>query len=142
MSFPGLKTLPIKRAPQARVIALLFLIVALAPAACNYVRGFDFARGQRMTGGNPELGRTKLARHSCVSCHVIPGLPNTGASLAPPLGSWSGRRKFLESVPNTPANLETWIENPSHMKPGTNMPDMNVSPEDSRDMAAYVYSIN
>ena len=119
---------------------LLMLIVALP--ACNWFRDFDFERGARLTGGNPELGRKKLAQRSCSSCHVIPGVPRAQGKNAPSLAGWSGRRTFLNTYPNTPENLEKWLQTPSHRKPGTTMPDMNISPQDSRDMAAYLFSIN
>ncbi|MGD0822963.1 MAG: hypothetical protein ABR908_00165 [Terriglobales bacterium] len=51
------------------------LTLALALSGCNWFRDFDFARGARLTGGNPEAGRKKLAMHSCGSCHFIPGVP-------------------------------------------------------------------
>lgn len=119
---------------------LLALLVALP--ACNLLREFDFKRGARMTGGNPELGRKRLAQHSCVSCHVIPGVPRGDGKSAQSLAHWHGRRTFLNTYENTPENLEKWLETPSHRKPGTAMPDLNVSPQDSRDMAAYLFSIN
>jgi cytochrome c2 len=122
--------------------AFILLALFLAFFAWNYFRNFNFSRGARMTGGNPELGRQKLAQHSCVSCHMIPGVPNANGTLAPSLASWSKHPKLLDSYPNTPANLESWLQHPSHFKPGTTMPDMDVSPRDSRDMAAYLYSIN
>jgi cytochrome c2 len=109
---------------------------------CNYFRDLDFARGARLTGGDPQSGRKKLGDHSCVSCHVIPGVPNATGTLAPSLASWSKQRKIVDTFPNTSANLRRWIQSPARLKPGTTMPDMNVSPEDSRDIAAYLYSLN
>jgi cytochrome c1 len=122
--------------------AAFLLILVFALFSCNYFRDFDFERGARLTGGDPELGRQKLARHSCISCHAVPGVPNAAGAMAPALTSWSKRRDFLNAFPNTPANLEAWLENPSRLKPGTTMPDMNVSRQDSRDIAAFLYSIN
>jgi cytochrome c2 len=130
--------MPCSKKSAASILFALFL----AFFAWNYFRNFNFSRGARMTGGDPEIGRTKLGQHSCVSCHIIPGVPNANGTLAPSLASWSKHRKLLDSYPNTPANLESWLQNPSRFKPGTTMPDLNVSPQDSRDMAAYLYSIN
>lgn len=121
---------------------LFSLALLLALPACNLFRDFDFERGARMTGGNPEVGRKKLAHYSCVSCHVIPGVPRGEGKSAQSLAHWSGRRTFLNTYPNTPENLEKWLQTPSHRKPGTTMPDLNVSAQDSRDMSAYLFSIN
>ncbi len=38
--------------------------------------------------------------------------------------------------------MEKWLEKPPRLKPYTNMPDTSASPQDSRDMAAYLFSIN
>ena len=125
-----------------KLATLILLTLVLALSACNWFRDFDFARGARLTGGDPELGRKKLAMRSCVSCHSIPGVPRGEGKSAPSLAHWSGRSTFLNTYPNTPENLEKWLEKPSHRKPGTTMPDMSINPQDSRDMAAYLFSIN
>jgi len=140
MSTPGV-IFDVQKLKRLAAVVLLMLLVPLT-GGCNLFRDFDFKRGARMTGGNPELGRKKLAQHSCVSCHVIPGVPKGDGQSAPSLAHWSWQRKFLNTYPNTPENLEKWLENPSHRKPGTTMPDLSASPQDSRDMTAYLFSIN
>lgn len=127
-----------------RRLEWLFLIcaISLVSVSCNWFREFDFARGARMTGGNPEIGRRVLAQRSCISCHTIPGVPKADGNSAPSLAHWAGRRDFLDRFPNTPENLIKWLSNPSHMKPGTKMPQLNVTEKESRDMAAYLFSIN
>lgn len=94
-----------------------------------------------MTGGDPALGRRALAQHSCISCHFIPGVPKGDGNSAPSLAHWSRHTNFLGTYPNTPANLVKWLQNPSHMRPGTKMPNLNASEKDSRDIAAYLFSI-
>jgi len=126
---------------RKRTIFILLTLCLRFPA-CNWFRNFDFEHGAKLTGGNPERGRMKLVQHSCISCHIIPGVPKAEGTTAASLAHWSWRGKLLNTYPNTPENLEKWLESPSHLKPGTSMPDMNVSPQDSRDMAAYLYSIN
>jgi cytochrome c2 len=121
----------------ARVLVLL-----VASTACSWFRAVDLERGARLTGGNPESGRKKLVQHSCGTCHIISGVPNANGTTGPSLEYWSRRSKFLDNRPNTPENLEQWLEHSSRFKPGTGMPDMDVSPEDSRDMSAYLFSIN
>jgi cytochrome c len=122
---------------------LILLALLLLFPACKWFRDFDFARGARLTGGDPEVGRKRLGHYSCISCHTIPGVPRGDGKSGPSLAHWSARATFLNnSYPNTPENLEKWLEKPSHRKPGTNMPDMNISSQDSRDMTAYLFSIN
>jgi len=122
-------------------VVLIFVLILALPA-CRWLGGFDFERGARLTGGDPEMGRKKLGEHSCVSCHIIPGVPRAEGKSAPSLEHWYWRRTFLDTYPNTPSNMEKWLEKPSQCKPGTTMPDLSVSPQESRDMAAYLFSIN
>ena len=94
-----------------------------------------------MTGGDPQLGRRQLAMHSCISCHTIPGVPKGDGTSAPSLAHWSKHESFVNTYDNTSENLIRWLQNPSHMKPGTKMPNLNVSEKDARDMAAYLFSL-
>lgn len=126
-----------------KAILLGSLILFLALSACNWFRDFDFARGARLTGGDPQAGRQRMKMRSCGSCHVIPGVFRADGKSAPSLAHWHDRDDFLgRRYKNTPENVEKWLDKPSHRKPGTNMPDMNLSPEESRDMTAYLFSIN
>jgi cytochrome c len=126
---------------RAAIIGLLAILAA--STACNWFRDFDFARGARLTGGNPETGRQTMKMRSCGSCHAIPGVFRAQGKSAPSLAHWSSRDDFLDGkYKNTSENVEKWLDKPSHRKPGTNMPDMNLSPEESRDMTAYLFSIN
>ena len=96
--------------PNLRTFAIFILLALLLVApSCNWFRDFDFARGARMTGGNPELGRKKLGRYSYISCHAIPGVPKGEGKSAPSLANWSGPQIFLNTFPNTPENLEKAI---------------------------------
>jgi cytochrome c len=131
-----------KRRPMVKA-GVFTLLTLLAFTACNWFRDFDFARGVRLTGGNPETGRQTMKMRSCGSCHAIPGVFRAEGKSAPSLAHWHSRDDFLDGkYKNTPENIEKWLEKPSHRKPGTNMPDMNLSDEESRDMTAYLFSIN
>jgi hypothetical protein len=79
---------------------------------------------------------------SGVSCHVIPGVPRGDGKSAPSPTHWSGRSTFLNTDPNTPENLEKWLDKSSHRTPGPTMPEIAISPQDSRDMAPYLFSIH
>jgi hypothetical protein len=40
---------------------------------------------------------------------------------------------------NTEENLMLWIQNPQQIDPGNAMPDLGVTQEEARDIAAYLY---
>jgi cytochrome c1 len=44
-------------------------------------------------------------------------------------------------LPNVPEPLVRWIVDPPAVKPGTPMPNLGVTPEDARHMAAYLYTL-
>src|SRR5208282_3826829 len=95
-----------KRCKLEKLAVFILLTLLLTLTACNWFRDFDFARGARLTGGDPQVGRKKLTMRSCGSCHVIPGVPRAEGKSAPSLAHWSGRSTFLDKFPNTPEELE------------------------------------
>ncbi|MGA2354798.1 MAG: c-type cytochrome [Terriglobales bacterium] len=125
-----------------KLAAIIVVAFVMSFPACDWFRDFNFERGAKLTGGDPQMGRKQLGMHSCVSCHVIPGVPKADGTKGPSLEHWYRRRTFLNTYPNTPENMEKWLARPSHRKPGTTMPDLNVSAQESRDMTAYLFSIN
>jgi cytochrome c len=72
---------------------------------------------------------------------MIPGITGASGMVGPPLTSWSQRRIIAGEVPNTPANLITWITVPQSIEPGVAMPNLGVSDGQARDIAAYLYSL-
>ncbi len=60
----------------------------------------------------------------------------------PPLNAWSQRVYIAGQLPNTPANLIGWLQNPQAFRPGSAMPNLGVSETDARNMAAYLYTLD
>jgi cytochrome c len=116
--------------------ALLCCAMACDPARPDYI-----AEVKHMTGGDPHTGQLKIRNYGCQSCHTIPGITGANALVGPPLLHWSKRVYIAGELPNTPENLEHWIQHPTQVEPGTAMPDMGVTEQDSRDIAAYLYSL-
>ena len=44
-------------------------------------------------------------------------------------------------LPNTPANLVRWIQEPQAVTRATPMPNMGLTDQQSRDIAAYLYTL-
>jgi cytochrome c1 len=61
--------------------------------------------------------------------------------VGPPLDAWAEREFIAGSLPNEPDALIDWIVNPQAIEPGTAMPTLGVTPEEARDMAAYLYTL-
>jgi cytochrome c1 len=83
-----------------------------------------------------EEGRRLIADFGCGSCHFIPGADSTAA---PPLDRFYQRTYIAGRLSNTEENLMLWIQNPQQIDPGNAMPDLGVTQEEARDIAAYLY---
>lgn len=116
----------------AGVVSLLGCAAMPEPAA---------AQQQAIPGGNAQRGREAIRDYGCDSCHTIPGIRTANAMVGPPLTGWAGRHYISGKLANTPDNLIRWIRYPQAIEPGTVMPNMGVTEQDARDIAAYLYSL-
>lgn len=91
--------------------------------------------------GSPHRGRELIVHYGCGACHTIPGIDSARGLVGPPLYFWSRRTIIAGELPNTPANLVRWIENPPAIEPGTAMPDLGINRRQARDIAAYLYTL-
>ena len=111
--------------------ALRGAIVVMALASCAPERGTS-------AEANADRGRDLLHRYGCNACHRIPGVTDAVGTVGPPLDDIASRAYFAGVLPNSPPNLARWIEAPQSYKPGTAMPNLEVTDADARDMAAYL----
>lgn len=88
---------------------------------------------------NPGRGRVALEIHGCGSCHVIPGVRDAVGRVGPRLEGIGEQIYIAGVLTNTPENMIRWIRDPQEISPQTAMPDLGISEEDARDMAAYLY---
>ena len=72
-------------------------------------------------------GRAIFEGNACISCHTIRGTVATGR-FGPDLTHLASRDTIASgSVPNTPANIRSFVDNPAHFKPGALMPPMHLN---------------
>jgi len=123
--------------------AVLALVSAcgfcLALAACN--GGSNAASYSIATGGNAQRGRQLIDSYGCGACHIVPGIRMARGMVGPPLFDFGERTIIAGELPNTPGNLERWIENPKAIEPNNAMPDLGVTQQQATDMAAYLYTL-
>jgi cytochrome c1 len=79
-----------------------------------------------------------MTRSSCGACHEIPGVSEADGLVGPPLTHFAQRTMIAGFLPNTPDNLERWVQHPQAVAPGNAMPDLGLSDRDARDVAAYL----
>lgn len=91
-------------------------------------------------GGNADRGRANIASAGCGACHQIGGIRDAHGSVGPSLFNVANRSVIGGMLPNTPDNLTRWIEDAPSISPQTAMPNLGLSREQARDIAAYLYT--
>jgi len=136
------------------LVAFLRVLPALSPAAYRgWHRRYPQQAGVRqpeasaavqvqdMRLGDPGAGRQALQQYLCVTCHAIPGVVGADSHVGPPLGGIADRQYIAGVLPNTPANMAHWLRHPTQVDPQSAMPDLGVTEQDARDIAAFLYTL-
>ena len=126
---------PLPSLPRFRRLCAVGLCLALL-GGCS-----EREAPKQVSGGDPAQGQRLMAQYQCTACHAIPEVPGAAGNAGPPLELFGRRSYIAGGIPNTPHNLTRWLDNPQAMKPGTPMPDLGVSPEEARHMAAYLMTL-
>jgi cytochrome c1 len=122
------------------VVALAVCLVAMS--GCDRQRQARFAEGAQLSnGGNAQAGMADIRKYGCGGCHTISGVQGANGLVGPPLDRFAYRAYIAGRLPNTPDNLMHWIQDPQQVVPQNVMPNMGVTEQDSRDIAAYLYSL-
>ena len=93
------------------------------------------------TDGTPEAdGRALFTAKGCAGCHTIEGISK--GAVGPNLTHLQSRTTFAGSIFDmTPGNLKTWLKDPPGVKPGSKMPNLNLSPDEINKLVAYLGSL-
>lgn len=118
----------------------LGLVVLLSLGGCA-TPGPSTVTIQQIPAGDPAAGVVAFQTYGCHTCHVIPGVRNANSLAGPPLTAWAERSYIAGKLANEPVHLIEWLRFPQQIEPGTAMPDMGVTAEDARHMAAYLYTL-
>jgi cytochrome c1 len=99
--------------------------------------------GKTVVGGDSARGAAILrtGAHGCAACHDIPGVRFPRGVAGPPLDRMVDRAFIAGQLPNTPDVLVAFLQDPPSLVPRTGMPDVRMSLQDARDVAAYLYSV-
>lgn len=94
-----------------------------------------------VAGGDANRGPKLIQQLGCAACHTVPGVANAHGNVGPPLTRFGDRTYIAGMLRNTPPNLVRWIRDPQGVVPGNAMPNMGISDEQARDIAAYLYTL-
>lgn len=84
-------------------------------------------------------GAALFAERTCIACHAIAGTAPTPANAAPNLTHLMSRRTLGAGVlRNGTDELARWLTDPQTYKPGSKMPDLELTPSEVADLVAYL----
>ena len=86
-------------------------------------------------------GNTLIKTSGCGACHTVPGVTGATGSVGPSLQGFADRSYVAGVLPNEPGGVVRWLVNPTAHSPQTAMPDLGLTEEDARDIAAYLYTL-
>jgi cytochrome c2 len=112
------------------ICAVLFLPLALFGCAGAAQSSNDKARGEKL-----------IKQFGCGTCHVIPGIEGAKGLVGPSLSQVSKRIYIAGVLRNTPDNMIRWLRHPQAIVPNNAMPDMDLSEQQARDIASYLYTL-
>ncbi|CAM4015218.1 c-type cytochrome [Bordetella muralis] len=135
------------------VVAFMRVLPALSPVAYRQwdekpARLSPRAASQDPTAtgdsriGDVTAGRQAVEQYLCATCHVIPDVVGASHHVGPPLAGIAQRPFIAGVLSNNPENMRLWLMAPTTIKPGTAMPDLGISGQDARDIAAFLTTLS
>jgi cytochrome c1 len=130
------------RANAYALLAVLAALALLVAIVANHLFGrADLrTRAEALTGGNADRGLTLFVAKGCGGCHTLEGVPQANGLVGPPLDGVGVREIVGGKLANTPENIELWISAPQSIVPGNAMPDIPMTAQDAKDIAAFLYA--
>jgi cytochrome c oxidase subunit 2 len=110
----------------------------------EFARWKEHETATAVTSGAPDdpivAGERLFASSPCVTCHTVTGV--SAGLRAPDLTHFGSRTTFAGgTLANTPENLAAWLRHPAALKPGAQMPDLGLPPEQVGQLVAYLESL-
>jgi cytochrome c oxidase subunit 2 len=137
-SEPGVYTGPCAEFCGLQHAYMTLSVVAEEPEQFNDWYSAQLQPAKAPESDDASRGQHVFLRKGCPTCHTVQGTPAAGRR-GPDLTHFGSARTIGAGVlPNTPENLASWIKDPQRLKPGVNMPIIELSDTELREVTAYV----
>ena len=83
-----------------------------------------------------------IIAQQCSACHRVPGVPGAVGDVGPSLAGIARQQVIAGKLPNNPANMVRWLMHPQKEVPGTAMPEMGLSEDQAKKIAAYLATLD
>ena len=122
---------------------LLAVFACVAVVSCDLSEPATRKEQRQVPGGNAARGRAIVVRgnYGCAACHSIPGIDFPRGIAGPPLQGMADRAFIAGQLPNKPEVLVQFLQNPPRLVPKSGMPDVRLSLDQARDVAAFLYTL-
>jgi len=115
-------------------------VIADTPADYTAWVNDQLADAPEPTTDLTRIGQQRFQRH-CAACHTIRGTP-AGGAVGPDLTHLMSRTTIAAGIlTNTPANLGGWIANPQSIKPGSMMPNVELTGPELQAIETYLRTL-
>jgi cytochrome c2 len=102
------------------------------------------AGGGAAVTGDAAAGKELFLRKGCVACHIAQGVQGATGTIGPNLngiGDPVKRPKLADGGTNTPEHIREWIMDPQKLKPGTMMPNLQLTEKEANDLTALLLTL-
>ena len=88
-------------------------------------------------------GKQIVAQKGCGGCHTIPGVAGATGAVGPGLAGVASRPTIAAGAVqnNGPDDLKRWVQDPPGVKPGTAMPNLNLTDAEATRVAAFLETL-
>lgn len=124
-----------------------FVVIAQEEGEFEQWREAQSQPAQEATSGLAAQGAQEFVDATCIACHSINGFETAdgtqaNARVGPDLTHLASRDTFAGATfENTEENLRAWLRDPPGMKPGSQMPNLQLSDEQIDALVAYLQTL-
>jgi cytochrome c oxidase subunit II len=98
------------------------------------------------TSGDAARGAELFTERQCIGCHAINGYEGAAARVGPDLTFFAEREKFAgymidNDINDSAENVSAWLKDPQLVKPGSQMPNLGLSDDDTADLVEYLRTL-
>lgn len=81
----------------------------------------------------------EIFNKSCLGCHAVAG---KGGKMGPNLTNFADRERVAGILAHTPENVAEWLKDPQKVKPGNNMPNLNLDDTQVKALVDYLSTLS
>jgi cytochrome c len=93
-------------------------------------------------GDEARRGEGVVRDVGCGACHEVPGIRQARGQVGPTLEGFARRSFIAGELPHTRANLVRWVLDPQQIEPRTAMPDLDLTEQQAKDVAAFLDTLD